>query len=69
MKSNVDNEIYYSMVFSAGLTLGPLVSGGLKDAIGYGDMNIVIAVLCAVTAALSFIFVGGKPALLKGKQS
>ncbi len=50
-----------SMVFSAGLTLGPLVAGGLKDTIGYGNMNAIIAVLCGVTAALSFVFVGGKP--------
>ena len=58
-----------SMVFSAGLTLGPLVSGALKDSIGYGDMNVVIAMLCAVTAALSFVFVGGKPKLLKRRGS
>lgn len=54
-----------SMVFSAGLTLGPLVSGGLKDKIGYGNMNIVVAVICAITASLSFVFVGGKPRLLR----
>ena len=54
-----------SMVFSAGLTIGPLLSGSLKDAIGYGNMNLVVAVICLVTAILSFIFVGGKPAMLK----
>ena len=31
-----------SMVFSAGLTLGPIVSGALKDAIGYGNMNLMV---------------------------
>lgn len=56
-----------SMVFSAGLTLGPLVSGGLKDSIGYGNMNLVIAMLCAVTASLSLVFVGGKPKILRGR--
>ena len=56
-----------SMVFSAGLTLGPLLSGGLKDSIGYGNMNIVIAALCAVTASLSFVFVGGKPRIFGGR--
>lgn len=50
-----------SMVFSAGLTLGPLISGGLKDSIGYGNMNIVVAVLCLITALLSVVYVGGKP--------
>lgn len=57
-----------SMVFSAGLTIGPLVSGNLKDLIGYGNMNFVIAMLCAVTAALSLIFVGGRPRILKAKR-
>ena len=56
-----------SMVFSAGLTLGPLASGGLKDSIGYGNMNVVIAMLCAVTASLSFVFVGGRPKVLGGR--
>ena len=32
-----------SMGFSAGLTLGPVLSGGLKDAIGYGNMNLVVS--------------------------
>lgn len=57
-----------SMVFSAGLTVGPLISGSLKDAVGYGNMNLVVAALCLVTAILSFIYVGGKPALLKKKR-
>ena len=54
-----------SMVFSLGLTVGPLISGGLKDSIGYGNMNIVVAALCAITATLSFVYVGGKPKILK----
>lgn len=54
-----------SMVFSAGLTLGPVVSGALKDSIGYGNMNAIVAALCLVTASLSFVFVGGKPKILK----
>ncbi|KAK3178466.1 hypothetical protein OEA41_000602 [Lepraria neglecta] len=57
-----------SMVFSLGLTAGPLVSGSLKDAVGYGNMNIVVAALCLVTAVLSFIYVGGKPNILRKKQ-
>ena len=55
-----------SMVFSLGLAVGPLISGSLKDAIGYGNMNIVIAILCLITAILSFVYVGGKPKMLKG---
>ena len=54
-----------SMVFSAGLTVGPLISGALKDAVGYGNMNLVASALCLVTATLSFIYIGGKPAVLR----
>ncbi|KAL8697519.1 MAG: hypothetical protein Q9201_007085 [Fulgogasparrea decipioides] len=54
-----------SMVFSAGLTLGPLISGGLKDSIGYGNMNVVVAMLCLVTALLSVVYIGGKPRFLR----
>ena len=57
-----------SMVFSLGLTVGPLISGSLKDAIGYGNMNVVIAVLCMITAILSFIYVGGKPRMMRKKR-
>ena len=54
-----------SMVFSLGLTVGPLVSGLLKDAIGYGNMNLAVAALCLITAILSFVFVGGKPEFIR----
>lgn len=54
-----------SMVFSLGLTVGPLVSGLLRGAIGYGNMNLVVALLCLITAVLSFIYVGGKPKIMK----
>lgn len=56
-----------SMIFSLGLAVGPLVSGFLRDAIGYGNMNIVVAALCLVTSTLSFIYIGGKPKIL-GKK-
>ena len=58
-----------SMVFSAGLTLGPLISGGLKDAVGYGNMNLFVAALCLITAILSFIYIGGTPKMLKKIKS
>ena len=54
-----------SMVFSFGLTVGPLVSGSLKDAVGYGNMNLFIAAMCLVIAMLSFIYIGGKPRILR----
>ncbi len=49
-----------SMIFSAGLTVGPLVAGYLKDSIGYGNMNAVLAGICGVTAILSALFMGRK---------
>ncbi|KAK5384087.1 hypothetical protein LTR20_008083 [Exophiala xenobiotica] len=59
---------FNSLVFSAGLTIGPILSGGLKDAIGYGNMNIVVACISGITALLSFFFVGGKPKIV-GRRS
>ncbi|KAK7520798.1 major facilitator superfamily domain-containing protein [Phyllosticta citriasiana] len=47
-----------SMVFSAGLTIGPLLAGTLKDSIGYGNMNAVVAGISAVTAVLAFVYIG-----------
>lgn len=51
----------HSMTFSVGLTIGPLLSGSLKDQVGYGNMNLVLALVCLVACVLSFIYVGGKP--------
>lgn len=50
---------FNSLVFSLGLTVGPLVSGALRDSIGYGNMNLVLAVVVGITAILAFVFVGG----------
>jgi len=56
-----------SMVFSAGLAIGPELAGQLREAIGYGNMNAVLAAVCGVTAMLCFVFLGGKPGILKGR--
>jgi MFS family permease len=48
-----------NMVFSAGLALGPELAGELKQRIGYGNMNAVLAAVCAVAALLSFRYIGG----------
>lgn len=53
-----------NMVFSLGLTVGPELAGELKQMIGYGNMNAVLAALCLCTAILSYLFVGGKPRFL-----
>ena len=53
-----------SMVFSLGMAVGPLLGGGMRDRIGYGNMNLIIGVFCLVTALLTFVFMGGKPRVL-----
>ncbi|KAI1120421.1 major facilitator superfamily domain-containing protein [Nemania abortiva] len=55
---------FNSLFFCAGLTIGPIVAGVLKDTIGYGNMNLVFAVLSTVTAVLSFFIIGGTPRTL-----
>ncbi|QDS72016.1 hypothetical protein FKW77_001984 [Venturia effusa] len=50
---------FNSLVFSLGLTMGPIISGTLRDSIGYGNMNIVLAVVVGLTAVAAFVFVGG----------
>ncbi|KAI4209148.1 MAG: hypothetical protein LQ351_007900 [Letrouitia transgressa] len=55
----------HSMGFSFGFTVGPLIGGSLKDRIGYGNMNIVVAACCAVTTFLCYVYIGGKPKALK----
>jgi len=59
-----------SMIVSTGFTFGPLLAGGLKESIGYGNMNAVLAALCAITAILSWLYVGGRRSFswLKSRQ-
>jgi len=54
-----------NMVFSLGLTVGPELAGELKQAIGYGNMNLVLAAICLVVSVMSFVYVGGKPRILR----
>jgi MFS family permease len=49
-----------SMTFSGGLTLGPLHAGHLRERIGYGNMNAVLAGICSLTAIVTAIFMGRK---------
>ncbi|KAF2148916.1 MFS general substrate transporter [Myriangium duriaei CBS 260.36] len=57
-----------SMVFSAGLAVGPELAGELRQVIGYGNMNIVLAAISFATAVLCYIFLGGKPKWLSQRQ-
>lgn len=54
-----------SVFFCLGLTVGPLVAGALRDNIGYGNMNAVVAGLCIAVSILSFFYMGGKPKVLR----
>lgn len=55
---------FNSVFFNLGLTIGPLAAGALRDAVGYGNMNLVFAAVTGITAVLSFFVIGGKPAIL-----
>jgi Major Facilitator Superfamily len=47
-----------SMVVSAGYAFGPMIAGTLKETIGYGNMNAVMAGISLVTGVLSWLYVG-----------
>ncbi|KAI1763126.1 MFS transporter-like protein [Hypoxylon sp. FL1150] len=52
---------FNSVCFSAGLTVGPIVSGALRDGVGYGNMNLVFAIMATLTAIASYFVIGGPP--------
>ncbi|KAF3011926.1 hypothetical protein E8E14_010261 [Neopestalotiopsis sp. 37M] len=56
---------FSSMFFCAGLTIGPILGGALKDTIGYGNANAVLAAVSAIAAVLSYLVIGGKPKMLR----
>jgi len=49
-----------SMFFCAGLAVGPMVAGMLRESYGYGNMNSVIAGLCLAVSILSYFYIGDK---------
>ena len=57
-----------NMVFSFGLAVGPELAGELKQAIGYGNMNAILAAVCLITSILCFVFIGGKPKALRREK-
>jgi hypothetical protein len=59
---------FNSLFFCTGLTIGPLLSGTLRNAIRYGNMTVVVAIISGLTALLSFVFVGGKPRVLQRRR-
>lgn len=57
-----------SMVFSAGLTCGPLVAGELRERIGFGNMCAVIAGWCALMSVFSFFYLGKIPKTVEEEE-
>lgn len=57
-----------SMLWSLGLTVGPLASGALREMIGYGNMNAVLGGICGLTAILAALFIGKRPGGYVGEQ-
>ncbi|KAH8592143.1 MFS transporter-like protein [Bisporella sp. PMI_857] len=53
------------VVFSGGLTIGPIIGGTLRHHVGYGNMNAIVAGLCGIYCILCFIYLGGPSATLK----
>lgn len=49
-----------SMIWNLGLAVGPLLASALKTWLGFGNMMVVMAALCGITAVLSFFFMGRK---------
>jgi hypothetical protein len=47
-----------TFAFNAGLTLGPLCSGTLRESFGYGNMYAMVALRAATAAILSFAYLG-----------
>ncbi|EPE28815.1 MFS general substrate transporter [Glarea lozoyensis ATCC 20868] len=55
-----------SMMFSAGLAIGPAMAGLLKERMGYGGLNAVVAGMCVAVAGVCFGYLGGRPRKLTG---
>lgn len=49
----------FSMTFSVGNTVGPLIAGLIKDAAGWGTMSWALGLLCGVTAIPTGLWWGG----------
>lgn len=49
-----------TLVFNAGLTVGPICGGLLREHIGYGNMYVFVAGLCAIAAVCAFVIIGRK---------
>lgn len=47
-----------SLTYSLGLTVGPILAGGLRETIGFGNMMAVLACMCGATSVLSYYYIG-----------
>ncbi|KAF2083716.1 MFS general substrate transporter [Saccharata proteae CBS 121410] len=57
-----------SMIWCGGLTVGPLVAGALKERVGYGNMNAVLAGLCGVAVLVAWFFVGERDGKVEAEE-
>ncbi|BFZ58285.1 hypothetical protein PYCC9005_005347 [Savitreella phatthalungensis] len=48
----------YNVAYSSGMLAGPLIAGGLRDAIGYANMNLVLSAVSIVTAVIAYFYIG-----------
>lgn len=54
-----------SMVFSLGLSVGPVLSGALTESIGYGNMNAVLAAISGCTSLACYMYLGRRPEVVQ----
>ena len=52
---------FNSIFFSAGLAVGPMMAGMLRESYGYGNMNTAVSGLCLMVSILSYFYMGEKP--------
>lgn len=66
-KTGPSNAFYSlsSATYNLGLTVGPELAAVLKQRIGYGDMNLVLAGISLFGAGFCYAFMGGKPRWLQ----
>lgn len=57
-----------SIAFSTGLTIGPVVAGALRESIGYGNMNAVMAGVCTAVGVLAWFSLGTIPKKMRAED-
>ena len=58
-----------ALVYNTGLTVGPLVGGVMRESIGYGNMNAILAMVAVATAILALLFIESRPIMCRAAGS